>query len=247
MKKLIGVTCFFNNGRKGTTEKPYYRLNRDYCEAIEDSGGLPVILPIVEPKEIIAGLVERIDGLFLTGGKGSCVVGDATEVIENPRDLRGYDPVRYDFERKLLEAAMGKGIPIIGTCRGMQMICEVCGGTMGTEFLIPSERETFGVEHRQKEDGKIPTHTVELETGSLLHSILGKTEIKVNSFHHQACKEVGEGFKVSALSAGGVIEAIEKPDYNFLLGLQFHPEKMYRDIPVFKKIFDQFILSCEKG
>ena len=121
----------------------------------------------------------------------------------------------------------------------MQMICETTGGKLSDRFL--DEIDTGGDLHRQKNKGNIPTHLINLERGSLLQRILKVSEIEVNSFHHQFCVEPGKDFKASAWAKNNIIETIESPTYNFALGLQFHPEKMFKDYPVFIKIFEAFL------
>lgn len=127
----------------------------------------------------------------------------------------------------------------MGMCRGMQMICETAGGKLNYKFL--DEMNTGGILHRQKEKENTPTHTISLKEGTQLQKILGVKEIKVNSFHNQFCVESGKNFIASAWAKNKIVEAIESPVYRFALGLQFHPEMMFNDYPVFIKIFEAFL------
>jgi len=217
MDPVIGISCFCNLGKKGTDETPYYRVSRNYIEPIVKCGGIPFIIP-------------------------SFISESLSEKIGKPRTLREQNERRYISDRYLIGAALKRNIPLIGMCRGMQMICETAGGKLNYKFL--DEIDTGGVLHRQKSKGNVPTHTISLKEGSQLQKILGVTEIKVNSFHNQFCIKPGKNFKASAWAKNKIVEAIESPIYRFALGLQFHPEMMFNDYPVFIKIFKAFIDKC---
>ncbi|HDK27208.1 MAG TPA: gamma-glutamyl-gamma-aminobutyrate hydrolase family protein [Candidatus Atribacteria bacterium] len=244
MKPIIGITCFCNLGKKNTEEVPYYRVSKNYIESIAKCGGVPLIIPVPLDKILLDDILTIIDGLFITGGRGNTVVGDRSEIKGRPRTLKGLDDNRYIADRYLIRVAMKRNIPFLGICRGMQMICETAGGRLNYEFL--DEVDTGEILHRQKVSGNIPTHMIYLEKGSQLQRILGCTEIKVNSFHHQFCAEPGKNFKASAWAKNGIIEAIESPIYRFALGVQFHPEMLINDYPIFIKIFEAFIEESRK-
>ena len=236
---VIGISCFCNLGEKGTDETPYYRVSRNYIEPIIKCGGIPFIIPSFISESLSEKILNIIDGLVMTGGCGSSDKDDRIEVKEKPRTLRGQNERRYIADRYLIEAALKRNMPLMGMCRGMQMICETAGGNLNYKFL--DEINTGGVLHRQENSGNVPTHMINLEEGSQLQRILGVPEIKVNSFHNQFCAEPGKNFKVSAWAKNKIVEAIESPIYRFVLGLQFHPEEMFNDYPVFIKIFEAFL------
>jgi len=244
MNPIIGITCFCNLGKRNTDETPYYRVSRNYIEPIVQCGGIPFIIPVFSNKNLSEEVLDSIDGLFLTGGSGGTTEGDRIEVKERPRTLRGLDEKRYVADRCLIEAAIKRNMPLLGICRGMQMICETAGGKLSNKFL--DEIDTGGVLHRQESSGDIPTHIINIEKGSQLEKILSVSEIKVNSFHHQFCVKPGENFKVSAWAKNNIIEAIESPVYRFAFGLQFHPEKMFNDYPIFIRIFKAFLDKCRE-
>jgi len=239
MNPIIGVSCFCNLGKKGTDETPYYRVSRNYIEPIIKCGGIPFIIPSFISKSLSEKILNIIDGLVMTGGCGSSDKDDRIEVKEKPRTLRGQNERRYIADRYLIEAALKRNMPLLGMCRGMQMICETAGGKLNYKFL--DEIDTGGVLHRQKCKGNIPTHTISLKEGSQLQKILGVSEVKVNSFHSQFCIEPGENLEISAWAKNKIAEAIESPVYRFVLGLQFHPEKMFNEYPIFIKIFEAFL------
>jgi len=244
MDPVIGISCFCNLGKKGTDETPYYRVSRNYIEPIIKCGGIPFIIPSFISESLSEKILNIIDGLVMTGGCGSSDKDDRIEVKEKPRTLRGQNERRYIADRYLIEAALKRNMSLMGMCRGMQMICETAGGKLSYKFL--DEVDSGGVLHRQESRGNIPTHIISLEEGSQLQKILGVKEIYVNGFHNQFCVEPGKNFIASAWAKNGIIEAIESPVYNFALGLQFHPEMMFNDYPVFIKIFKAFVDNCRE-
>jgi len=239
MDPIIGISCFCNLGKRNTDENPYYRVSRNYIEPIIKCGGIPFIIPSFISESLAEKILNIIDGLVMSGGGGNSDKGDRIEVEGRPRTLRGQNERRYIADRYLIEAALKRNMPLMGMCRGMQMICEIAGGKLNYKFL--DEMNTGEVSHRQKEKGNIPTHTISLKEGSQLRKILGVSEVKVNSFHSQFCIEPGENLEISAWAKNKIAEAIESSVYRFVLGLQFHPEEMFNDYPIFIKIFEAFI------
>jgi len=239
MDPIIGISCFCNLGKRNTDENPYYRIERHYIEPIIKCGGIPFIIPEFINESLSEKILNNIDGLIMSGGSGNSDKGDRIEVKGRPRTLRGQNKNRYIADSFLIKAALKRNMPLLGICRGMQMICEIAGGTLNYKFL--DEIDTGGVLHRQKSKGNIPTHTISLKVGSQLQKILGVSEVKVNSFHSQFCIETGENLEISAWAKNEIAEAIESPIYRFVLGLQFHPEEMFNDYPIFIKIFEAFI------
>ncbi len=236
---VIGISCFCNLGKKNTNETPYYRVSKNCIEPIIKCGGIPFIIPSFISESLSEKILSIIDGLVMTGGCGNSDKDDRIEVKEKPKTLRGKNERRYIVDRYLIKAALKRNMPLMGMCRGMQMICETAGGKLSYKFL--DEIDTGGVIHQQVSNGNVPTHLITLEENSLLQKILGVPEIKVNSFHQQFCIEPVKNFKASARAKNGIIEAIESLTYRFALGLQFHPEMMFNDYPVFIKIFEAFI------
>jgi len=239
MDPIIGISCFCNLGKRNSDENPYYRIERHYIEPIIKCGGIPFIIPEFINESLSEKILNNIDGLIISGGSGNSDKGDRIEVEGRPRTLRGQNKNRYIADSNLIKAALKRNIPLLGMCRGMQMICETAGGKLNYNFL--DEIDTGGVLHRQKSKGNIPTHTISLKEGSQLQKILGASEVRVNSFHSQFCIEPGENLEISAWAKNDIAEAIESPVYSFVLGLQFHPEEMFNDYPIFIKIFEAFV------
>lgn len=225
---IIGITC------KSDTKSFY--LPRPYVMAVTVAGGTPLVLPHVDDT-CIDELSNLLDGLLLAGG------GDIHPMFYGCTDsgkLKRVDPIRDRFELTLVKRFAQTGKPILGICRGMQVLNVAFGGN-----LYQDVGELTDVNHWQKAPVHEPIHTITLKRGTLLHKIMGQTTLMVNSFHHQAVKTVADGFIVSALAEDGIIEAIEHPDYGFMLGVQFHPEYMYEGEP-FNKLFAAFVAACKR-
>lgn len=208
MKPLIGITGDIEE-RDGKT---YIYIDSRYGKLIEECGGTPALIhPIGSPEEIIS----KIDGLLLSGGEDI----HPKYYGEEPKYPMTLSPdLRTEFETALVREGMEKGIPILGICHGMQLINIVLGGTLYQDLAA---QKKDSMEHRLK-DG---AHPVFIEEGSNLFGILGKKEIDVTSTHHQAVKGLGMGLSICASAKDGVIEAFEKDEYPFLIGVQWHPEK----------------------
>lgn len=229
MSVIIGITPYLQKGR---TE---YRLPRTYVESIIAAGSIPYILPVVTDKRIISRYLDSIDGLLLAGG----VDPDPLYYGEEPLPGMGeIDPERDYFEIELTREALNRPVPVLGICRGCQILNVVAGGT-----LIQDLGEGY-FKHLQDAPGWYPTHNVEIEENSLLNRVFNEKIIKVNSIHHQAIGKVGKGFRVTARARDGVIEAIEGDGAVFSLGVQWHPERMWEKNRKFLGIFREFINSC---
>ncbi|MFP4016511.1 MAG: gamma-glutamyl-gamma-aminobutyrate hydrolase family protein [Halanaerobiales bacterium] len=228
-KPRIGILPNYNNDTRE------YRLKRCYTAAIVSAGGLPVILPVSSDDGIIKEYVKQIDGLLLTGGT------DIDPLIygENPLPTMGeIDPERDLFELEMVKYSFGLKLSVLGICKGCQIINIALGGTLFQD--IYSQKESV-LKHTQEAPRWYPTHMINIEKGSLLHQIIEKDKIKVNSTHHQAIKGVGDSLKISALAEDGVVEAIESREDRFILGVQWHPEALWENSEENFNIFREFI------
>lgn len=234
-KAIIGITA---NQDKDYKE---YRLNKSYSKAIISAGGLPVILPVISDETIIKEYIKEIDGLLLTGG------ADPDPLIygENPLPFTGsIDPLRDSFELEIFKYAFQEKLSILGICKGIQIINIAMGGTLYQG--LDSQRE--GVfKHNQEAPSWYPTHNVKIEADSYLNQIVKQEKIKVNSNHHQSIKDVSSKFLVSAKAEDGVIEAIEIGEERFVMGVQWHPETMWKNSHENFNIFKEFVSQSEKG
>ena len=206
-RPLIGITC----GSIGEGTRVKYGQNRSYVKAIEEAGGVPILIP---PQSSIDELFEVLDGILFTGG------GDLEPTLYDPED-RGSEAI--DSERDGLELALARraadsGLPMLGICRGQQLINVALDGGL---------LQDVG-EHRQDAPREAATHTVEVQPGSRLAEIIGE-RVEVNTFHHQVVdpERLGRGLKVTAYSSDGqrFIEGLESEDGK-ILAVQWHPEDM---------------------
>ncbi|MCH5461787.1 gamma-glutamyl-gamma-aminobutyrate hydrolase family protein [Lactobacillus sp. LC28-10] len=205
----------------------------DYVDAVRHAGGTPVVLPIGDPSEA-ATYIEMVDGLLLAGGQGVTPVLYGTEPL---REVTDTDVYRDRFEIALVKAAIAARKPILGICRGSQVINVALNGTLYQD--IYSQMGATEKHNQLPTSWEIPTQHVTTIAGSWLDRLLGHRFL-VNTFHHQAIHELGDGLTAVAKSDDNVIEAIGSSDGN-VVGVQFHPERMFKTTPEFNAIFDYFI------
>ena len=213
----------------------------DYIASVETSGGRARILEINEsPRQ----LVGQIDGLLLTGG------GDIDPVFyreERHATVDDAEPGRDEFELDLARRAMQSNLPLLAICRGAQVLNVAAGGTLVQD--IPSAVQTT-LEHSLTEPKNSIAHDVKITPGSrlqtvLAHAVTGEHTCRVNSRHHQSAGRIGEFLVASAMADDGVVEAIEAPDQDFCVGVQWHPENFWRT-GEFKGLFDAFVASARQ-
>lgn len=230
IKPIILITPNYN------TEEKTYSLNKRYCEMISNCGAIPIIIPYISV-ENIEYMLSYASGVLFTGG------GDISPRIlgiEGGMYSNSCNEKRDIFELNLSRICFEKGIPILGICRGMQIMCVAAGGSVFEDIQLFSNK---ALEHMQSIKKDIPWHKIYIKRKSVLNNILGKESIYVNSLHHQCVKESGF-LKIGAVSPDGVIEAVEKNENGFALGLQWHPEHcIYGGYS--EKIFNFFINKCK--
>jgi putative glutamine amidotransferase len=190
-----------------------------YARAVEEAGGLPVVLPPLE-HAAIEPLVDRLAGICLSGGPD--LDPAAYEADPDPH-LGPVEPDLDAFELAVARRADELAIPILGICRGCQAMNVARGGTLHQHLPDVTDGS---VVHRQKESGREPTHTVRIEPGSRLAGIVGDDELDVNSFHHQAVDRLGRGLRAVAWAPDGVVEGIEDEGSALYLGVQWHAETL---------------------
>lgn len=209
-RPVIGITGNLGD-QQCTLAEGYYR-------SVLLAGGIPVIIPPYEQTEILTDQLDKLDGLIFSGG------GDINPLYlgEEPvRELHGVTPVRDAQELLLARLAYDRQIPMLGICKGIQIITAALGGKLYQD--INTQIEGISVKHSQDLDRGTASHTVTIEPDTLLYNLFG-AHLAVNSFHHQAVKEVPQGFRVSAMSPDGVIEAIESTEFKSIISVQWHPE-----------------------
>jgi putative glutamine amidotransferase len=216
MKPLIGVTTSeLRSSGAGTLrrhgEPPHAEmaLGMTYLRAIEAAGALPVVLP---PLGDAAAFLARLDGICLSGGPD--LDPAAYGAIERHDEVGPTEPSLDAFELALARGADARGLPILGICRGAQALNVARGGTLHQH--LPG--------HRQTEPATATTHTVHVEPGSRLATLVGTDPLRVNSFHHQAVDALGRDLIPVAYAADGIVEGVEDPGPRFVVGVQWHAE-----------------------
>jgi len=229
MKPIIGITSRYSSNDNR------YNLPDAYPKAIQRNGGTPVIIPPLYNAEY-QQLYDLVDGLLFTGGPDV----DPMHYGEQPMPKQGWiEPMRDEFELKLAHIALEGPKPFLGICRGLQLLNVAAGGTLIQDI---GSQVTSPIKHRQEAKAWHGTHHVELEPGSKIYEVLGERKVVVNSFHHQACKDPGPGFKATGWAQDKVIEVIEYDSPVWKLCVQWHPEHM--DNPLMNKLFKAFIDAC---
>lgn len=208
---VIGITGNFSEGN--------LMLAPGYYTSVLKAGGIPFIIPPFEDEDVLVKLLDEVDGILLTGGADINPLFLHEEPI---KELHGINPHRDRQELLLTRLAANRQLPLLGICRGMQVMNAALGGVLYQDIHV--QMEGVRIKHSQDLERSFASHTVKIEPDTLLEKILQADSVAVNSFHHQAVKEPAPGFKVSARAADGVIEAIESCAYKSMLGVQWHPE-----------------------
>lgn len=210
-----------------------------YRAALEDQGAAVRVIGQGMPETEVEENLQDINGLLLPGG----IDVEPARYNEAPHSkLEKTDAGLDALEWRALEFARDNHLPVLGICRGCQVINVFYGGSLYQD--IPSQHQSEEtVTHR---GGKI-MHDITIEEGSLLHELLGKKRYEVNTYHHQAVKVAAPGFTVSARTDDGIVEAIEGSGKVFVLGVQFHPEKLIAEKPELKAIFARFVQEAVKN
>lgn len=238
MKPIIGVTV-----DKITSDGyGYEKINECNLKALIAAGGIPLMLPLTGDDDLIEDYLNIVDGLYFSGGS------DINPLIfgEDPiKELGDIDYSRDEFEIKLFKKAAAKNIPILGICRGEQVINVASGGNLYQDIYVQKEG-AGGHSPKFSQYSGYAYHKVTIMKDSKLYDILKTQEICVNSLHHQAVKDLGQGYKITAQAPDGIIEAIESLDHSFIVGIQWHPEFMYERYPEFMKIFQALVQAAAK-
>jgi putative glutamine amidotransferase len=220
-----------------------HSVGETYVRAVHEAGGVPVIVPPMLKDFDWHPLLLRLDALLLSGGEDIAPL----HYGEGPESwLGGVDEERDASELGLVGQALDLQIPILGICRGHQLLNVVLGGTLYQDLTaqLPQALEHALVPGRPMES---IAHSVTIEADSRLADVLGGVEFGVNSAHHQAVRTPGEGLRVVARSEDGVVEALEIPDHPFCLSVQWHPEAMLKVNPTMEPLFRAFVQAAAEG
>lgn len=216
-----------------------FSLRDDYVRAVESAGGLPLVLApgkVEDAPGLAAEYLERVDALVLSGGADidPALYGEA----RHPTVTRVF-PERDAFELALCREALRRDMPTLAICRGHQLLNVATGGTLFQDIASQVEAATV---HDPDQERWERCHDVAVLPGTRLRDILGRERVAVNSFHHQAVKELGRGLVLSARGCDdGVIEGMEMPDRRFVIGVQWHPESFWDQPQGFQPLFQALV------
>lgn len=231
MLPIVGVIPLWDDEKESIWMLP------EYMDGLRQAGGLPIMLPLTTDEREIEQLLDMVEGVLFTGGH------------DVSPEIYGEEPLNHtvvtckkrdEMERIVLNKAMERDKSILGICRGIQFINAALGGTLYQD--LPTQHPS-DVEHHQKPPYDVPVHNVHIVKNVPLFELLGKEELSVNSYHHQAIKELAPDFCVMAKSTDGLIEAVYKPDQKFLWAVQWHPEFSYLSDQSSREIFRAFVKS----
>lgn len=206
-------------------DRPYPRFGVavDYVQAVEAAGGAPLILPLTQSADVLERIMSMCDGLLLTGGFD---VGPQYYGEEPHEKIGQINPLRDATEMTLASGALAEDMPIFAICRGIQILNVVTGGTLYQD--LSSQYSTPVLQHFQQLTEEYPSHSMDIAPGSWLHRMTGDEKVRINSYHHQAVKDLGEGLVVTGVAPDGVIEAVESEQHTWVKGVQWHPELAYK-------------------
>lgn len=238
MRPIIGITPSLQ-----TDERKIYTPT-SYPNAIIEAGGTPVFFNFTRDDEMIEAYAAMVDGVLFSGGDDVDPASYGEEQLWVCGDVC---PLRDAFEIKLLKVLVEKypDKPILGICRGAQVLNVAMGGTLYQDL----KSQVDGcIRHQQQQSSHYASHKAMVSEGSKLHAIYGSQEIMVNSFHHQAVKDIGPGLIVTARASDGVVEGFEKPDHPYFIAVQWHPERQVEGPhhPEHKPLFLSFVDACRK-
>ena len=237
-RPVIGITPSLESG-EGKIYTP-----TSYPKVIIAAGGNPIFFNFTRDEAIIEAYAEMVDGVLFSGGDDVNPASYGEEQIWGCGDVV---PLRDDFEIALLKVLLTKypEKPILGICRGCQILNVGMGGTLYQDLRsqVPG-----CIRHQQQQSSHYASHKATVAEGSKLHEIYGSTEVMVNSFHHQAVKDLGAGLVITARASDGIVEGFEKPDHPYFVAAQWPPERLVEGPhhPEHKPLFQSFVDACRK-
>ena len=232
-RPLIGVSA------KCDDPHEYDLVPADYAKAIIQAGGIPVYVPVTSDQTTLESMVDRLDGLVMTGGGDIPPSAYGEKPVEQVKEMPAK---RFEFDQKLIKLWLASKKPMLGVCLGMQQTNVATGGSMIQDIPTMVGKKVI---HRDPETKDFVMHPIHIAKGSLLYKITGAETFEVDSCHHQAVKRLSNQVRTSAKSADGVVEALELTEHPWGLLVQFHPERM-TDKAAGQAIFKAFVEACKE-
>ncbi len=242
-KPIIGIT---NNTLRaipeakrmgiGADEQTWQLLAEDYLDSIENAGAIPIILPITLDLDSAKQLWNKLDGILISGG------ADVNPMIYGDRigkECGFIDNKRDNYEIELVKYCVSNNKPLLGVCRGLQILNSVLGGTIHQD-LIKDGYSHHSIDLCLRNEG---VHEVEILKNTPLYNIFGENKICVNSFHHQGINKLANCLEKMAVGGDGLVESVYLPNKKFIMAVQWHPEMMFDDCKQ-KKLIDAFVKAC---
>lgn len=235
MKPVIGLTA----QNEYQVNRKINRLNYTYVKAVLEAGGIPIIIPVMEEEGILKDYLDLVDGLIFTGGEDVSSLYFDEEPI---KEVSSTDLDRDKSEMELFHLAYEKNIPMLGICRGLQLINIGLGGDIYQDLFkdIPD-----AIGHVFLKNAHEPHHTIKIEKDSILYEAFGKETLLINSIHHQSIRKLGKNLKATSTASDGVIESAEATDGRHIYGVQWHPEAMGIKYKEYYKLFECFLEKCK--
>ena len=237
-KPTIGISTSIivdNGGMFPGYHRSY--VNRDYVNSVIAAGGVPIMIPMTEDKEVVEQTLSLCDGLILSGGHD---VYPLNYGQEPHKSLGEVFPERDEFDYLLYNLAKEMDIPILGICRGTQIIATAEGGTLYQDLSLIDG----ALKHSQGHSPAMPSHHITINKDSKLYGIIGEERIAVNSHHHQTVNNPGDDMVITATADDGVVEAIEHKTAKFIVAVQWHPEMMHASDDKMLAIFQEIVKNC---
>lgn len=236
-RPLIGIPCRYDPKRS------YYELRQNYSDAIHAAGGCPVLLPLIPEVQYIESIVDRLDGICLSGAANDI---DPIRYGEQPHPHLGpVIPRRDETDLLLLAAAERSNLAVLAICFGVQSLNVSRGGTLIQDIQSQTSEP---LKHQQEGEPDYKSHSIKIANGCILEELAASTSASVNSHHHQAVKDVGRDLAAIAWAADGIIEAVVDTRQNrFVLGVQWHPEMGWETDDLSKAIFNRFVSAAMSG
>ena len=235
-KPLIGLTPSHNTDNNDIQMRP------TYIKALTAAGAIPVVLPLTSSEDDLRQLVDTLDGFLFTGGPDVHPFLFGEETLDRCGSVSAE---RDQMELALLPLVMETGKPVLGICRGIQLLNIGLGGTIWQDIPSQVTRE-FPIAHKQPFHYVSFSHRVAITPGTRLHTICQADSIGVNSSHHQAIKALANGLVATGKTSDGLIEAVEMPDYPFFVGVQWHPEYLWPEDAAAERLFTFFVTACSE-